>query len=150
MAKKQKKPHELPNVNAPSRQLCPSISVIIPLYNAEKYFGECLDSLLAQTFKNFEVIVVDDCSTDNSLAIAKSYLEKFGGRLKISRMYVNSGKPSLPRNKGLAVSRGEYIYFMDNDDLITPTAFEELYTLAPTLFIVKNIMSAVKIVRTFD
>jgi len=108
----------------------PAISVIVPLYNAEKYIGECLDSLLAQTFKDFEVIVVDDCSTDNSLAIAKSYLEKFGGRLKISRMYVNSGKPSLPRNKGLTVSRGEYIYFMDNDDLITPTAFEELYTLA--------------------
>ena len=106
------------------------MSVIIPLYNAEKYIAECLDSVLAQTFQNFEVIVVDDCSTDNSPAIVESYKEKFGGRLTLSRTDKNSGKPSLPRNKGLSISRGEYIYFVDNDDLITPTALEELYTLA--------------------
>ena len=108
----------------------PAVSVIIPLYNAEKYLAECLESVLAQTLKNFEVIVVDDCSTDSSVAIVESYIPKFGGRLKLSHMDVNSGKPSMPRNKGLAVSRGEYIYFMDNDDLITPTALEELYKLA--------------------
>ena len=107
-----------------------AVSVVIPVYNAEKYLGECLDSILAQTLQNFEVIIVDDCSTDSSLAIVQSYIPKFGGRLKLSHMDKNSGKPSLPRNKGLAVSRGEYIYFMDNDDLITSTAFEELYTLA--------------------
>ena len=108
----------------------PVVSVIIPLYNAEKFIGECLDSLLNQTFKNFEVIVVDDCSTDSSCAVVESYVPKFGGRLKLVHMNKNSGKPSLPRNKGLAISRGEYVYFTDNDDLITPTAFEELYTLA--------------------
>ena len=61
----------------------PAISVIIPMYNAEKYIGECLDSILAQTFTDFEVIVVDDCSTDNSAKIVESYAEKFtkgGGR----------------------------------------------------------------------
>ena len=108
----------------------PAISVIIPLYNAEKYIGECLDSILAQTFKNFEVIVVDDCSTDISPAIVESYKEKFGGRLKLVHTKKNSGSGTEPRNLGLAYSRGEYLYFMDNDDTITPTALEELYTLA--------------------
>ena len=108
----------------------PAVSVIIPLYNAEKYIGECLESILAQTFPNFEVIVVDDCSSDGSVKVVESYLEKFDGRLNLTSMNKNSGRPSLPRNKGLLLSRGEYIFFMDNDDLITPTAFEELYTLA--------------------
>ena len=60
----------------------PAISVIIPMYNAEKYIGECLDSILAQTFTDFEVIVVDDCSKDNSAKVVESYAEKFtrGGR----------------------------------------------------------------------
>ena len=126
--KNSRKPRN--SITPPPLQFCPAVSVIIPMYNAEKYIGECLDSILAQTFKNFEVIVVDDCSTDNSPAIVENYREKFGGRLKFSRMDKNSGKPSLPRNKGLSISRGEYIYFMDNDDLITPTALEELYTRA--------------------
>ncbi len=108
----------------------PAVSVIIPLYNAEKYIGDCLDSILAQTFQNFEVIVVDDCSTDNSVKIVKSYESKFGGRLKISKTKKNSGGAGLPRNKGIEISRGEYLSFIDPDDAITPTAFEELYSLA--------------------
>ena len=55
----------------------PAISVIIPMYNAEKYISECLDSILAQTFTDYEVIVVDDCSTDNSCSIVESYMPKF-------------------------------------------------------------------------
>ena len=106
------------------------MSVIIPLYNAEKYIAECLDSVLAQTFQNFEVIVVDDCSTDNSPAIVESYKEKFGGRLTLSHMESNTGSGAMPRNKGLYFSRGEYVAFVDNDDLITKTALEEMYTLA--------------------
>ena len=83
-----------------------------------------------QTFQNFEVIVVDDCSTDSSCAIVESYAEKFGGRLILAHMEKNSGGCALPRNKGLNFSRGEYIFFMDADDLFTPTALEEMYTLA--------------------
>ena len=108
----------------------PAVSVIIPLYNAAKYVGECLDSLLAQTFTDFEVVVVDDCSTDKSVAVVERYALKFGGRLTLSHMETNNGSGALPRNRGLQLSRGEYVFFMDADDSFTPTALEELYTLA--------------------
>ena len=131
MAKrKQKIPRDSINLNPPPSQLYPAVSVIIPLYNAEKYIGECLDSVLNQTFQNFELIVVDDCSTDSSCAIVESYAEKFGGRLTLSHMEKNTGSGAMPRNKGLLLARGKYIAFLDNDDFYTKTALEELYTLA--------------------
>ena len=99
------------------------------MYNAEKYIAECLDSVLAQTFKNFEVIVVDDCSTDSSCAIVESYKPKFSGRLTLSHMERNSGG-GLPRNKGILLARGEYIQFVDSDDMLTPNALEENFVLA--------------------
>ena len=109
----------------------PAVSVIIPMYNAEKYLDDCLNSVLAQTFQDFEVIVVDDCSTDNSVAIVESYVEKFGGRLILTSLKKNSGNAGYSaRNKGFTFSRGEYVYFMDADDFITETAIEELYTAA--------------------
>ena len=108
----------------------PAISIVIPMFNAEKYIGECLDSILNQTFTDFEVIVVDDCSTDNSRAVVEGYTEKFGGRLKLERTLKNSGGCAIPRNKALPLSRGEYISFLDADDAITPTALEELYSVA--------------------
>ena len=107
----------------------PAISVIIPLYNAEKYFGECLESLLAQTFQDFEVIVINDCSTDNSRQIAESYLEKFGGRLVIYDNLQNSGV-SAARNRGLQISRGDYVFFLDADDMILTDGLENIYRLA--------------------
>ena len=110
--------------------ISPAVSIIIPMYNAEKYIAECLNSLLAQTLQNLEVIVVDDCSTDSSYAIVESYIPKFGGRLILAHMEENSGQGSFPRNRGLMISRGEYVYFVDNDDLVTKTALEEMYTLA--------------------
>ena len=108
----------------------PAVSVIIPMYNAQKYLGECLDSLLAQTLQNFEVIIVDDCSTDSSPAIVQSYETHFGGRLKLKRMKKNSGSGAEPRNKGLAYSRGEYVFFMDADDMLIPSGLDEMYALA--------------------
>ena len=106
------------------------ISVIIPVYNAEKYLAVCLESILIQTLTNFEVIVVDDCSTDNSCAVAESYLEKFGGRLKILTLKENTGSGAVPRNIGLEHARGKYIFFMDNDDLIIDNALETFYNFA--------------------
>ena len=105
------------------------VSVIIPLYNAEKYLGVCLESLLIQTLQDFEVIVVDDCSSDNSCAVAESFLEKFSGRLKIIYLEKNTGSGAVPRNEGLRFSRGEYVFFMDADDLIIDNALEKRFTL---------------------
>ena len=107
-----------------------AVSVIIPVYNAEKYFGVCLESILIQTLQDFEVIVVDDCSTDNSVPIAESYLERFGGRLKIIMLTENTGSGAVPRNVGLTRARGKYIFFADADDLLIDTALETLYNFA--------------------
>ena len=108
----------------------PAISVIIPMYNVEKYVGECLDSILAQTFTDYEVIIVDDCSKDNSAKIVESYIPKFNGKLQLVRSKINSGGAAIPRNTGLKIARGEYVFFMDSDDTITEDAFEGLYSTA--------------------
>ena len=106
-----------------------AVSVVMPMYNAEKYLGESLDSVLAQTLQDYEVILVNDCSTDNSRRVAESYLPKFDGRLKLYDNVVNS-KASGTRNRGLLLSRGEYIFFLDSDDLIKEDALEKMYGLA--------------------
>ncbi|MBQ3444865.1 MAG: glycosyltransferase [Selenomonadaceae bacterium] len=108
----------------------PAISVIIPMYNVEEYISECLDSLLAQTLRNFEIIIADDCSTDSSCEIIESYMPKFEGRLRLTHTETNSGGCAVPRNVGLPLARGEYVYFMDSDDVLTQTGLEEMYTLA--------------------
>ena len=108
----------------------PKISVIIPLYNAEKFIRECLISVLASKFKDYEVIVVDDCSTDNSLAEVKKFLPHFDGRLKIFSTEKNSGGPGVPRNVGIKNSSGKYVTFIDNDDVILPDALENFFTVA--------------------
>lgn len=108
----------------------PAVTVIIAMYNAENFIGETLTSLAAQTFKNFEVIVVDDCSTDNSCAVVGNFSATFGDRLKIARLSKNSGFPGIPRNFALEAARGKYVYFLDADDLLTETALEELYDVA--------------------
>ena len=113
-----------------SSQTATAVSIIIPMYNSEKFIHEALESILVQTFPNYEVIVVDDCSKDNSVEVVKSYIPKFKGRLKLASMGENSGAAPAPRNKGFLLSRGEYIFFMDSDDTLTKTALEEMYTLA--------------------
>ena len=106
------------------------VSVIIPVYNAEKYLGVCLESILIQTLQDYEVIIVNDCSTDKSCAVAESYLEKFGGRLKIISLNENTGSGAVPRNVGLDYARGKYVFFMDADDLFIDIALETLYYFA--------------------
>lgn len=108
----------------------PAISVIVPMYNTEKYIGECLTSLANQTFHNFEIIVADDCSTDNSRAVVENFFAQFGNRLKLMMLSPNSGHPGIPRNFAMAEACGKYVYFLDSDDLLTETAFEELYDVA--------------------
>ena len=108
----------------------PLISVIIPMYNAEKYIESCLDSLAAQTFKDFEVIVVDDCSTDRSVEIVDGISDKFNGRLHLLKREKNSGGAAIPRNVGMRFSHGKYIAFCDNDDMFTSSALADLYKIA--------------------
>ena len=106
------------------------ISVIIPMYNTEKYIGECLESLANQTFQDFDVIIVDDCSTDNSRKVVQSFSKTFSGRLKLKKMSKNSGYPGPPRNTALNMARGKYVYFLDSDDFIAPDALENFYAVA--------------------
>ena len=108
-------------------------SVIIPMYNAAQFIPQTLESLLGQTIKNFEVVIVDDCSTDNSVEVVESFASKFEAeaiKLTVIKMLQNTGMPGLPRNVGIKAARGKYIAFLDSDDLYTSTALEELSTLA--------------------
>ena len=73
----------------------PLVSVIVPMYNTELYVDELIDSVLAQTLENFELIIVDDCSTDNSCAVVESYMPKSGGRLKLVKSFKNEGQQGL-------------------------------------------------------
>lgn len=108
----------------------PAISVIIPMYNTEKFIGECLQSLANQTLQDFEIIIVDDCSTDNSMNVAMSFNSKFDARLRIAKLSKNSGYPGVPRNFAIEEARGDYVYFLDSDDFLSATALEDLYVVA--------------------
>lgn len=108
----------------------PAVSVIIPMYNAEKYIGECLTSLANQTLQDFEIIVADDCSTDGSREVVGQFFSHFGDRLRLMMLKPNSGCAAIPRNFAMAEARGKYVYFLDGDDLLTSSALEELYEVA--------------------
>lgn len=103
----------------------PKISVIIPVYNVEKYLRQCLDSIVEQTLEDIEIILVDDGSTDSSLKICKEYAQK-DNRIKVFEQQ-NQGAGAA-RNRGLGLAQGNYLYFMDSDDYINQDALEKLYT----------------------
>lgn len=110
--------------------MTPKISVIVPMYNAEKYIRQCLVSVLASKFADYEVIVVDDCSTDKSVAEVEKILPHFDGRLKIISTEKNSGGAGVPRNLGMKSAAGKYVTFIDSDDMILPTALENFFEVA--------------------
>lgn len=99
------------------------ISVIVPIYNIEKFLPRCLDSILSQTYRNLEIILVDDGSIDCSGEIADQY-EKKDSRIKVIHQ-VNSGV-SVARNRGLDHATGDYIGFVDGDDYVEPDMYETL------------------------
>lgn len=101
----------------------PKISVIVPVYNAEKYLNECVDSILAQTLQDIEVILVDDGSTDNSPAICDEYAEKDS---RVVVIHKENGRASSARNAGIRVATGDYIAFVDSDDWISPEMYETM------------------------
>lgn len=99
------------------------ISVIIPLYNVEQYVSRCLESIINQTYKNLEILVIDDGSTDNSLQVAKSF-ELKDDRVKVIS-HLNGGV-SKARNKGLEIATGDFIAFVDSDDYLKLNMYETL------------------------
>ena len=113
---------------APVTQL-PAISVIIPMYNSQRYIQSCVQSVLNQTLKNLEVICVDDCSTDDTFKIVAQMAQQ-DNRIRLVRHARNSGGASQPRNTGMRMSRGKYIGFLDSDDMYTPTAMADLVAIA--------------------
>lgn len=105
----------------------PKVSVIVPVYNVEKYLPKCLDSLVRQTLDDLEIIVIDDGSTDGSGAIADRYAENTETMVVIHKPNEGYGKTM---NLGLSLAKGEYIGILESDDWCSPFMYERLYTLA--------------------
>ena len=103
------------------------VSVIVPVYNVEKYLRKCLDSLVNQTLKDFEIILVNDGSSDNSQNIIDEYKEKYAN---IKAFTKENGGMSSARNKGLEYASGEYIAFVDSDDYVEIFFLEKMYEKA--------------------
>lgn len=98
------------------------ISIIIPIFNCEDYLADTIDSVISQTYKSWELILIDDCSTDNSYEIARNYAD-VDSRIKLLQNKFNLGQ-SYSRNKGLDNCQGDYIAFLDSDDLWHPLKLE--------------------------
>ena len=104
------------------------LSVVIPVYNAEKYIRQCLDSILTKQKIALEVICVDDCSTDGTPAVLKEYQDKYEN-VTVIRNETNLYAGTC-RNKGLMAAKGQYVHFLDSDDYVVDNVYEKLYTLA--------------------
>ncbi len=101
------------------------ISIIVPVYNVEKYIKECIDSIINQSYKDLEIILIDDGSTDNSGVICDEYAKK-DARIKV--IHKENGGQSSARNLGLELATGEYVGFVDSDDTIEKEMYEVLYS----------------------
>lgn len=99
------------------------LTVVIPVYNVEKYLKRCIDSILIQEWKNYNILLVDDGSTDNSPKICDDYVKSYDF---ISVIHKENGGLSEARNTGVCSANGEYVYFPDSDDWIEPQTFKEL------------------------
>jgi glycosyltransferase involved in cell wall biosynthesis len=101
----------------------PILTVVIPVYNVEKYLKRCIDSVLVQEWKNYDILLVDDGSTDNSPQICEDYAKAYD---IISVIHKENGGLSEARNTGISNAEGEYVYFLDSDDWIEPNTFSDL------------------------
>ena len=109
------------------------VSIIIPIYNVEQYITVCLQSVGAQTYTDYEVILVDDCGTDNTMNLVEKFINDNinvkDNRWRVIRQEKNMG-PSAARNLGVASAKGEYIFFLDSDDTLMPDCLEQLLKTA--------------------
>ena len=119
----------------------PKISIVIPVYKVEDYIAKCIESLQKQTLKEFEMIFIDDCGGDGSIAIAEKYAKE-DPRIKILYNEENMGA-GKSRNRGIDAATGEFIAFVDPDDWVDDNFYEVLYTRAKSgnYDIVKQIVS---------
>lgn len=104
------------------------VTIIIPVYNSEKYIGKCLDSILNQTYTNFEILVVNDGSKDNSQKVIEEYQNKYPDKI-IAINQENKGV-SKTRNESIKKASGDYIMFIDNDDFLESDYIETFVTEA--------------------
>ena len=102
----------------------PAFSIIIPVYNVEKYLPQCVDSVLSQTYNDFELILVDDGSNDASPSICDSFVSK---DTRVQVLHQKNSGVSVARNNGIDVARGEYITFIDSDDWVEPDYLEQFH-----------------------
>lgn len=100
----------------------PLVSIITPNFNSEKYISETIESVLQQTYKNWELIIVDDFSTDTSVTLIKEFQEK-DQRIKLVKLSKNSG-PAVARNEGIKIAKGNFLTFIDSDDVWLPKFIE--------------------------
>ena len=102
----------------------PLVSIIMPAHNSEQFIGMAIDSVLSQTYQNWELIVVNDNSTDSTCKIVEDY-EHRDSRISLYNAEYHNGMPSAPRNTGVNLAKGRFISFLDSDDLWTSTKLEE-------------------------
>ncbi len=107
----------------------PKVSVIVPVYKAEKFLRQCMDSLVNQTLEEIEIIAVNDRSPDNSIKILNEYKEAYPEKVIVINSKKNRG-PGGARNLGLESARGEYIGFVDSDDYVKPDMYKKLYKIS--------------------
>ena len=104
--------------------MLPLVSIIAPCYNAASFISQAIESVLAQLFGNWEMLIVDDCSSDDSLVIIQKYAEQ-DSRIRYLKTDEPSGSPTLPRNKGIKEAKGRYIAFLDSDDMWLPNKLSD-------------------------
>ena len=107
----------------------PKVSVIVPVYNVEKYIARCLTSLVNQTIEDLEIIVVNDGSKDNSEQIIKEFKKDYKNIIYVKK---ENGGLSSARNFGLIYATGEYVAFLDSDDYVDRTLYQKMYEKAKT------------------
>ena len=104
------------------------LSVIVPVYNAEKYLRDCVGSLLGQTIDDYELILVDDGSTDDSLELLEEYARQYPDKVRV--LSLDNGGQGRARNRGLELAQGDYVGFVDSDDWVLPEMYAKLYAKA--------------------
>lgn len=104
--------------------MLPLVSIITPCYNAAPFISQAIESVLAQSFGDWEMIIVDDCSSDDSLSIIQEYA-RIDSRIRYLRTDKPSGSPTLPRNMGIKEAKGRYIAFLDSDDIWLPNKLSD-------------------------